>query len=119
VLVFFVFFFNDTATTEIYTILHTLSLHDALHEGITQLVTEPQEVSSRIGPWPRIGLYVDGDHPPFTDLCKQVDFGSPRLPVCSRCRHQLHLRWRRASHSRGDGAGPRGSIPCQLARRVA
>src|SRR3546814_18823623 len=27
---FFVFFFNDTATTEIYTYLHTLSLHDAL-----------------------------------------------------------------------------------------
>src|SRR3546814_14349190 len=25
-----VFFFNDTATTEIYTYLHTLSLHDAL-----------------------------------------------------------------------------------------
>src|SRR6059058_4879000 len=28
--VFFFFFFNDTATTEIYTSLHTLSLHDAL-----------------------------------------------------------------------------------------
>ena len=26
----FVFFFNDTATTEIYTIAYTLSLHDAL-----------------------------------------------------------------------------------------
>src|SRR3546814_17185658 len=26
----FVFFFNDTATTEIYTYCHTLSLHDAL-----------------------------------------------------------------------------------------
>src|SRR3546814_14198045 len=26
----FSFFFNDTATTEIYTYLHTLSLHDAL-----------------------------------------------------------------------------------------
>src|SRR6056300_278717 len=26
----FSFFFNDTATTEIYTRLHTLSLHDAL-----------------------------------------------------------------------------------------
>src|SRR3546814_19092116 len=26
----FFFFFNDTATTEIYTYLHTLSLHDAL-----------------------------------------------------------------------------------------
>src|SRR3546814_16601675 len=25
-----VFFFNDTATTEIYTYVHTLSLHDAL-----------------------------------------------------------------------------------------
>src|SRR3546814_4368948 len=27
---FYVFFFNDTATTEIYTSCHTLSLHDAL-----------------------------------------------------------------------------------------
>src|SRR3546814_13924680 len=26
----FIFFFNDTATTEIYTYCHTLSLHDAL-----------------------------------------------------------------------------------------
>src|SRR5881227_167990 len=26
----FIFFFNDTATTEIYTTVHTLSLHDAL-----------------------------------------------------------------------------------------
>src|SRR5881296_679605 len=26
----FFFFFNDTATTEIYTLLYTLSLHDAL-----------------------------------------------------------------------------------------
>src|SRR3546814_3930178 len=29
-LVFIFFFFTDTATTEIYTYLHTLSLHDAL-----------------------------------------------------------------------------------------
>src|SRR3546814_13097000 len=29
-LLVFVFFFNDTATTEIYTYGHTLSLHDAL-----------------------------------------------------------------------------------------
>src|SRR6187431_1464251 len=27
---YFFFFFNDTATTEIYTTVHTLSLHDAL-----------------------------------------------------------------------------------------
>src|SRR3546814_12704327 len=30
VICFLFFFFNDTATTEIYTYLHTLSLHDAL-----------------------------------------------------------------------------------------
>src|SRR3546814_12387642 len=29
-LITFFFFFNDTATTEIYTYCHTLSLHDAL-----------------------------------------------------------------------------------------
>src|SRR5213080_5507783 len=28
--IFIIFFFNDTATTEIYTPLYTLSLHDAL-----------------------------------------------------------------------------------------
>src|SRR3546814_16448991 len=30
VVIYFCFFFNDTATTEIYTYGHTLSLHDAL-----------------------------------------------------------------------------------------
>src|SRR3546814_15537390 len=30
VVILFFFFFNDTATTEIYTYVHTLSLHDAL-----------------------------------------------------------------------------------------
>src|SRR6186713_3700644 len=32
---FFFFFFNDTATTEIYTPLYTLSLHDALPNSPT------------------------------------------------------------------------------------
>src|SRR3546814_12391101 len=30
IVIFILFFFNDTATTEIYTYWHTLSLHDAL-----------------------------------------------------------------------------------------
>src|SRR6058998_4443771 len=30
VILYFFFFFNDTATTEIYTVMNTLSLHDAL-----------------------------------------------------------------------------------------
>src|SRR3546814_226970 len=40
-LIFFFFFFcNDTATTEIYTYLHTLSLHDALPIYLVELVTD-------------------------------------------------------------------------------
>src|SRR3546814_4918591 len=50
------FFFNDTATTEIYTYLHTLSLHDALPissdiaklseciQRLSQLVTDFKEI---------------------------------------------------------------------------
>ena len=35
----FVFFFNDTATTEIYTALNTLSLHDASSDLVTENAT--------------------------------------------------------------------------------
>src|SRR3546814_8174963 len=35
------FFFNDTATTEIYTYCHTLSLHDALPIGNMWRTTSP------------------------------------------------------------------------------
>src|SRR6058998_4372311 len=38
---FFFFFFNDTATTEIYTVMNTLSLHDAL-----PIWTKPRNASS-------------------------------------------------------------------------
>src|SRR3546814_13972087 len=41
----FSFFFNDTATTEIYTYLHTLSLHDAL----PIYTTLPCEITGRYG----------------------------------------------------------------------
>src|SRR3546814_11335666 len=61
--VFYVlFFFNDTATTEIYTYLHTLSLHDAL-----PILREPHRREYRLlrfhRAWPRAGggrpsLYV-------------------------------------------------------------
>src|SRR6059058_2131741 len=43
----FFFFFNDTATTEIYTSLHTLSLHDAL------LISRGATLSQRVGERPR------------------------------------------------------------------
>src|SRR3546814_2410145 len=45
------FFFNDTATTEIYTYLHTLSLHDALPicpPRIEDLPGDPANAVSRV-----------------------------------------------------------------------
>src|SRR3546814_8662636 len=50
------FFFNDTATTEIYTYCHTLSLHDALpiyfrpegaFDGVEAIASSPIEVGGR------------------------------------------------------------------------
>src|SRR3989442_12960415 len=46
---FILFFFNDTATTEIY----TLSLHDAL--PILQLHFVQMLLRARTGPWPPLG----------------------------------------------------------------
>src|SRR5213594_5089123 len=43
----FFFFFNDTAPTEIYTSVHTLSLHDALPISPTALRTAPTSCTSR------------------------------------------------------------------------
>src|SRR3546814_13062727 len=47
-MVYICFFFNDTATTEIYTYLHTLSLHDAL--PILSLTLEQRPEYSYEGP---------------------------------------------------------------------
>src|SRR5216110_3130176 len=58
----FLFFFNDTATTEIYTSSHTLSLHDALpiqaadfFQGAltTALTADEIIVEVRLPAWPR------------------------------------------------------------------
>src|SRR3546814_7871921 len=52
---FFVFFLNDTATTEIYTDGHTLSLHDAL------------PISDAFGA-------EIGDHDPLAERVGEIDF---------------------------------------------
>src|SRR3712207_7967256 len=59
------FFFNDTATTEIY----TLSLHDALPIFEAQLQPRPGEEVGRAGDEPGVGRHVVvvedvGDHRP-------------------------------------------------------
>src|SRR3546814_17298705 len=41
------FFFNDTATTEIYTYLHTLSLHDALPISAAIAIETPSALVRR------------------------------------------------------------------------
>src|SRR3712207_9596182 len=53
--ILYVFFFNDTATTEIY----TLSLHDALPifaETGPAIFFAPDQMRKRIGDWGREGL---------------------------------------------------------------
>src|SRR3546814_14861208 len=47
--VFVFFFFNDTATTEIYTYLHTLSLHDALPIFRNMFGTAKGQVLEQVG----------------------------------------------------------------------
>src|SRR3546814_13042199 len=54
-----VFFFNDTATPEIYTYLHTLSLHDALPIFVRKI----EGFLARSGMSERqFGIEVYGDH---------------------------------------------------------
>jgi TatD DNase family protein len=53
---FVVFFFNDTATTEIYTELHTLSLHDALpicRAADAEMIAILQDETAK-GPFPGV-----------------------------------------------------------------
>src|SRR3546814_6786828 len=51
------FFFNDTATTELYTYCHTLSLHDALPISLAD-----DRVEHRPGPLQDLGLLHDLPH---------------------------------------------------------
>src|SRR3546814_419042 len=77
------FFFNDTATTEIYTYLHTLSLHDALPIWIERVVELPAEpalgvrranLDAGARPQPVIGV----DAKDTADLIGAVDRGRGR-----------------------------------------
>src|SRR3546814_20176801 len=45
----FVFFFNASASTEIYTYLHTLALHDALPISLNGLVVADADVLGEVG----------------------------------------------------------------------
>src|SRR3712207_7180645 len=75
------YFFNDTTTTEIY----TLSLHDAL--PILELLLDPQRPGVLQRGSGRGGLEVAGpavDHPPAGDI------GQRRQRVGAQCRSEEH-----------------------------
>src|SRR3712207_9045626 len=67
------FFFNDTATTEIY----TLSLHDALPISLRGAV--PQRVARRVALQPSAHLAVDVPHQAVLRGAGAVDRKSTRL----------------------------------------
>src|SRR3546814_16819274 len=53
--IIFIFFFNDTATTEIYTYLHTLSLHDALPIYLIPIVVRDRRLEMNQAAYIQVG----------------------------------------------------------------
>src|SRR3546814_11276506 len=87
---FLFFLFNDTATTEIYTYLHTLSLHDALP-------ISPPTIVINGPPFRQGSSRPDHDRPPF---------GLPQDRHQARLRAAMHGPGR-ARRSRAAGGGDR------------
>src|SRR3989337_3757980 len=92
---FFVFFFNDTATTEIY----TLSLHDALPISITSIIAEVSNYANQQRLfYPDVNLRIDrkstrlhSSHGsiPYAVFClykkstrRNLTSGGMSIPVC-------------------------------------
>src|SRR3546814_15141839 len=65
-----VFFFNDTATTEIYTYSHTLSLHDALpiYSACEQLLRLEAAAATVLDPSTRAVIPAFQPHRPMLSL---------------------------------------------------
>src|SRR5215813_3687644 len=123
---FFVFFFNDTATTEIY----TLSLHDALPidadhatETLADTLEPDQWPRGRIGPWRKDSARALADS-------RQVGVGVgtrhagtltrrpwTAQPVCARDPMGVALRPRRSVH--GPSVGQRRQRVMQRIRQFA
>ena len=80
VVCFFFFFFNDTATTEIY----TLSLHDALPICVAGCVVAINAILPDMRP--SLGKGV----PPAAIWKSHPDSNRQRTPCCSNCEH-LHI----------------------------
>src|SRR3546814_20816005 len=116
------FFFNDTATTEIYTYGHTLSLHDAL--PILHLVAEGLGDGIVLGHASiRCPALLEGDHV-GVELLAGLDDVEGREPLAAPAaapvdveRRDGALSGHRARPSRLARRAPR--CPAALRRRIA
>src|SRR3546814_15489284 len=99
--VMYVFFFNDTATTEIYTYGHTLSLHDALPISLSPMLMN--------FPTPAKEHSHDPDRPVCRNrrrLCRALAHRHTRH--CTDARSRPIVRYRECARlPRNDGRGSR------------
>src|SRR3546814_18647532 len=91
---FYIFFFNNTATTEIYTDLHTLSLHDALPIFV-DILDIHGEAFEAVGQLARDRLAVEAAH--LLEISELGDFHPvapdlPAQPPCAQCRRFPEIR---------------------------
>src|SRR6059058_4449331 len=118
----FFFFFNDPATTEIYTSLHTLSLHDALPICVARadavghreaLPREPQHDREREPPHQgaRAARRAAAHHP--DERARGARLGvvrAPRTPLPARLEHRRERREPPRALGR-DGERDRAPVP--------
>src|SRR3546814_16945954 len=79
---FIIFFFNETATTEIYTYLHTLSLHDALPVSTRTISARPGRGTSSGCP---AQMKTGGpERPPVSVFIGPMVSGGPAFVVAVR-----------------------------------
>src|SRR5213594_4333933 len=107
------FFFNDTAPTEIYTSVHTLSLHDALPISRPRATERQRNVVAGLGN-PAAAGHDSGARGPRSSarLCGRgaVSWGGCPLRVSVRSRRRRHTRHaRRRGSAAADRLGPRAA----------
>src|SRR3546814_11639312 len=91
----FLFFFNATATTEIYTYCHTLSLHDALPISRDRFVMAMKQAVAPVGE-------ARHDHDIFADIAGRLGFREAFTEGRTEMEWLRHLYdlWRQATAQR-------------------
>src|SRR5881396_4068008 len=98
------FFFNHTATTEIYTVRNTLSLHDALPISASPPTATSASASPRApprGPRPRLGPRVlpSASPPSWRASYRRPDGALPPRPLAARLLRRQDAEGRRGRYA--------------------